>query len=175
MYIRLLLLMTLVMSNTPITDVNIDVMEQMDSLMEFNDKTQHVFNNGKKIFEIVKDFMEEAEKNILAMRSEIDHIEYGELHAKDISRYHRVKSSLEKVRQELIKLAHKTVTDVGDMIIILDELDDSNDPTLLRLSIDSMKDLMDDTKGRVHDIHIRKVLEIGFLRPKVRTFADASK
>ena len=86
MYIRLLLLMTLVMSNTPITDVNIDVMEQMDSLMEFNDKTQHVFNNGKKIFEIVKDFMEEAEKNILEMRSEIDHIEYGELHAKDISR-----------------------------------------------------------------------------------------
>ena len=153
MYIRFLLLMTLtlVMSNTPIIDVGMDAIEQMDSLMEFNDKTRNVFNNGKKIFEVVKEFLEEAEKNILEMRSEIDKIEYEELNAEDISRYHRVKSSLEKVRQDLTKLARRTVTDVRDMMIILDDLDVSNDPVLLRISIDNMKDLMDDTKKTLEE------------------------
>ena len=153
MYIRLLLLMTptLVMSNTPIIDVSMDVIEHMDFLMEFNEKTPIIFKNGKKIFEVVKDFLEEAEKNILDMRSEIDHIEYEELNAEDISRYHRVKSSLEKVRQDLTKLAHKTVIDVRDMMIILDDLDESNDPILLQLSIENLKDLMEVTKKTLEE------------------------
>ena len=131
------------MSITPIIDVSMDV---MDSLMQFNEKTPGIFKNGKKIFEVVNDFLEEAEKNILDMRSEIDHIEYEELKAEDISRYLQVKSSLDKVRQDLIKLGHKTVLDVRDIKIILDELDESNDPTLFLLSIDNMRDLMADTK-----------------------------
>jgi len=153
MYILLLLLMslTLGMSNTPIIDVSMDVLEHMDSLMEFNEKTPNIFKNGKKIFEVVSNFLEEAEKNILDMRSEIDHIEYEKLDGEDISRYLRVKSSLDKVRQDLILLGHKTVTDVRDMREILDDLDESNDPILLKASIDNMKDLMDYTKKTLEE------------------------
>ena len=145
MYILpLLLLMAnpLVMSNSPFMDVSMD----MDSLVQFNEKTPILFSTFKNIFEAVNNFLEEAEKNILDMRSEIDNIKYEKLNGEDISKYHRVKSSLEKVRQDLIKLAHKTVTDVRDLKDILDELDESNDPVLLRLSIENMKDLMDETK-----------------------------
>ena len=153
MYILILLLMnlTLVMSNTPIIDVSMDAMEHMADLMDFNEKTPFIFKNGKKIFEVYKDFLEEAERNILDMRYEIDNIEYEELTAEDISRYQQVKSSLEKVRQDLIKLGHKTVTDVRDLMIILDDLDESNDPTLFRISIDNMKDLMDYTKKTLEE------------------------
>ena len=153
MYILILLLMnlTLVMSNTPIIDVSMDAIKHMADLMDFNEKTPFIFKNGKKIFEVYKDFLEEAERNILDMRYEIDNIEYEELTAEDISRYQQVKSSLEKVRQDLIKLGHKTVTDVRDLMIILDDLDESNDPTLFRISIDNMKDLMDYTKKTLEE------------------------
>merc|ERR1712077_141213 len=59
--------------------------------------------------------------------------------------YNEAKSYLRESRQGLRKLAHRTVTDVRDLKILLGGLDETNDTVFLKIFINRMKDLMVET------------------------------
>merc|ERR1711953_569347 len=54
-----------------------------------------------------------------------------------------------QTRQELRELAQRTVSDVRDLKILLEDLDKSDDTVLLQVSIEKMKDLMIETLERL--------------------------
>merc|ERR1711884_400085 len=59
------------------------------------------------------------------------------------------KSYLQQIRQELRDLAETAVSEIRDVTILLEDLDRNNDPVLLKLAIDIIKDLMLETKERL--------------------------
>merc|ERR1712157_179461 len=57
-------------------------------------------------------------------------------------KYNEAKSYLRQTRQALRKLADKTVREVRDLKVLLEDLDKTDDTVFLKLSIEKMKDLM---------------------------------
>merc|ERR1712141_294838 len=60
-------------------------------------------------------------------------------------KYNEAKRYLRETRQELRELAYRTVTEVRDLKVLLEDLDKTKDPFLLKLSIDNMNVLMIET------------------------------
>jgi len=109
--------------------------------------------NGQKLYDIVSEALEEAEQNILAMDAELHLLETEELKFEDsyFPRYNEAKSYLRQTRQGLRRLADRTVKEVRDLKILLEDLDKENDTVLLQVSIDKMKDLMIETLVRLKE------------------------
>jgi len=97
----------------------------------------------KKIAEDLK----EAEKVLIELSAEIQSLGYTELeNQKDyFPEYTAAKQKLRKTRQGLRKLAHRTVSDVTDLLVLLTALYKSKEPVLLKVSLDKMKALMIET------------------------------
>merc|ERR1712018_1124369 len=81
------------------------------------------------------------------MEIELKTLESDELKFEDnyFPAYNEAKSYLRETRQDLRKLAHRTVADVRDLKILLEALDETNDTIFLKISINRMKDLMIET------------------------------
>jgi len=147
-YLQLLLLISPAfgMPSSALVDVGKGIINQVDSLVGFTEETKAVFNNSE-LFEIISESLKEAEKNILEMDVELKLLETDELQFEDnyFPAYNEAKRYLRETRQGLRKLAQRTVKDVRDLKILLEDLDKSNDPVLLKASLDTMKDLMIET------------------------------
>merc|ERR1712244_106164 len=79
--------------------------------------------------------------------AELQLLETEELHFEDnyFPAYNEAKRYLRETRQGLRKLADRTVTEVRDLKILLEDLDKTNDTVLLKASLDKMKELMIET------------------------------
>jgi len=90
----------------------------------------------------------EAEETVLEMHAELETLKI-KLNSTYFSTFIDAKSYLRKARQDLRKLADKTLKDVRDaksLLEALDEINDSSDANLfLELLINTMKDLMIET------------------------------
>merc|ERR1712062_18842 len=80
----------------------------------------------------------EAERNIRYLYAELE-VEFDEKYFQD---YNEAKSYLGETRQELMEMAHRTVTDVRDLKIVLEHLDESSGSVFLTIFTNRMKDLM---------------------------------
>jgi len=125
-------------------DVGADISNQLKIFIKFNNETGKLFLNSSVVENVVKMLLE-AEKLILEMNTELKTLETQEMkfNFTYFVQYNKAKSNLRQTRQGLRKLAHRTVTDVRDLKILMENLD--NDPVLLKISLDKMKDLMIDT------------------------------
>merc|ERR1712232_1512217 len=148
MYLQLLLLISPAfgMPSSALVDVGKGIINQVDSVVGFTEETKAVFDNSK-LFEIIAESLKEAEKNILEMDAELKLLETEELQFEDnyFPAYNEAKRYLRETRQGLRKLAQRTVSEVRDLKILLEDLDKNNDPVLLKASLDKMKDLMIET------------------------------
>merc|ERR1711953_1559057 len=81
------------------------------------------------------------------MDAELKLLESEELQFEDnyFPAYNEAKRYLRETRQGLRKLAGRTVTEVRDLRILLEDLDKDEDPVLLKASLDKMKGLMIET------------------------------
>merc|ERR1712038_2221159 len=76
--------------------------------------------------------------------------------------FNNAKSYLTRTRQELRELAHRTVIEGRNLVLLLDSLYKSNTTQVifLKIAIANMKDLMIETKGRYEEAR-SKYNEVG--------------
>merc|ERR1711874_112071 len=143
MYVTLLLLITPAfgMPGNPLIEVGEEIINQLDSLVDFNEETKSIFGNFN--FEEISDSLSEAEENIRKIEIELKNFESEELKFEDnYFQAYKAKRYLRETRQGLRKLADKTVREVRDLKLVLEVLDETDDTFLLKFAIERMKDLM---------------------------------
>jgi phage shock protein A len=148
MIFQLLLLVTPAfgMPSNALLDVGNQIVDQLDSLPGFTEEGKNILKNSN-LTETIAEALSEAEKNIREMDAELKLLESEELQFEDnyFPAYNEAKSYLRQTRQALRKLADKTVKDVRDLKLLLEDLDETDDTFLLKTAIESMKNLMIDT------------------------------
>jgi len=168
MYLLLLLLVSPAFGrpSSDQLDVGEDISNQLDKIVNFTNETGKLLKNSK-LFEKVSDSLTEAEQNILEMEAELKSLKSKIPQLQDEGNffpdYNKAKRYLRETRQELRELAHRTVTEVRDLKILLEDLDETNDNEndndkskskqsfLLKISIDKMKSLMIETGERLEE------------------------
>jgi len=133
-------------SSALLGDVGSQIIGKLDSLPGFAQEGKDILKNSK-LTEHIAEALKEAEKHILEMDTELRLMESEELQFEDnyFPAYNKAKGYLRQTRQALRKLADKTVKEVRDLKLLLEELDQTDDPFLLKNAIESMKNLMIDT------------------------------
>jgi len=124
-------------------DVGGDISNELDIFTKFNNKTAKLFVNSSVINDVVKT-LQGAEDSMIEMTIELKTLEFKEIQFEDnvFPEFYKAKSYVRETRQELRKLARRTVTDVRDVKILLGGLDKTNDSVLLKISIKRLVDLM---------------------------------
>jgi len=154
MYLLLILLISPALGRPSSDQLHIgaEISKQLDDLVDFSRETGKLLNNPE-IFETVSESLERTDQSILAMEAVLDDLRSQIPALQDQKNSFRVyieaKSLLRQTRQELNELAHRTVKEVGIMMSLLDDLDNSKIPFLLEAAIDRMKLLMEVTKKQL--------------------------
>merc|ERR1711953_100872 len=131
-------------------DVGAEISDQLNNILQFSNVTGNMFHNSSLTKEVIKMLLE-AEQNILKMNAELKTWQTTEMKFKDnyFPLFNQAKSYLKQTRQDLRKLADRTVTDVRDMKVMLEALDEIKDSSaaihFLKISMNRMKDLMVET------------------------------
>jgi len=126
------------------------IANQLDFILSFNDEAKSILD-GSGLIDMVVKSLQEAEQKILEMNAQLQLLETEEIKFEDnyFQSFNEAKSYLRQTRQELRELAQRTVSDVRDLKILLEDLDKSDDTVLLQVSIEKMKDLMIETLERL--------------------------
>jgi len=105
-----------------------------------------MYKDSNMYEKIAKDLYE-GEKVLIELNAKINSLGYEEFeNQKDyFPAYNEAKQHMKKSRQGLRKLAHRTVSEVSSLLILLTALDKSKEPVLLKVSLDKMKNLMIET------------------------------
>merc|ERR1712045_783918 len=140
------------MPSSALIDIGSQIINQVDSVVGFTEETRAVFNNSD-LFDTIAESLKIAEKNIQEMDAELKLLESEELQFEDnyFPAYNEAKRYLRETRQGLRKLAGRTVTEVRDLRILLEDLDKDEDPVLLKASLDKMKDLKKKTQKKMKE------------------------
>merc|ERR1712062_11723 len=99
---------------------------------------------------VISDDLEAAELDILELEAGLSNLQalvplLSYVEGSYVAKFEGAKSYLQQARQELRDLADTTVRESRDMILLLEDYDRNNDPDLLEITIDIMKDLMLET------------------------------
>merc|ERR1711902_52194 len=131
------------MPNSAVLDTGNQIISKLDDFPGFTEEGAEILKNSN-LTKNIAEALKEAEENIRAMDAELKLLENEELQFEDnyFPKYNEAKSYLRQTRQALRKLADKTVKEVRDLKVLLEELDESDDTFLLKQSIEKMKDLM---------------------------------
>merc|ERR1711988_735666 len=153
MYLHLLLLISPVLQaarlpSSPPIDIEEDIIKQLEALPAFTEEAKVLFKSiTKLIYKILSEKLAEAENDIIKLHNELTRLETKDLKFKEdyFEKFNEAKRHLRESRQQLRKLADRTVKEVGILKGFLNKLDESNDTDLLKISIDNMENLMDET------------------------------
>jgi len=158
MYFTLALLLLVApafgMPSAAVLNAGVEVVNELDSFVEFSQEAGKTLNNPK-LFEKVAEAMNEADQTVIEMELHLISLQeqVPELRnaANFFPKFNEAKQILRETRQELRKLATKTVIEVRDLKDLLDVVDKGEDKEniLLKLSIDKMKNLMIETLERL--------------------------
>jgi len=134
------------MPSNDLIGIGSEIINQLDSVVGFTEETRAVFQNSN-LFELLSGSLKEAEQNIVKMEAELKTFESQELQFENnyFPAYNKAKSYLRQTRQGLRKLADKTVTEVRDLKLLLEAVDEEKDSLLLKSAIKKMKALMIET------------------------------
>merc|ERR1711992_492667 len=115
---------------------------------------------------VISDDLEAAELDILELEAGLSNLQalvttgtttlqrlqaLQQIKGSFVAQFEGAKSYLKQANRELNDLADTTVRDSRDMILLLEDYDRINDPDLLEIAIDIMKDLMIETKERLEE------------------------
>jgi len=124
-------------------DVGADIISQLESFINFNKETGEILGNSNLTEKVVESLLG-AEQNLLELEVDLKTLQYKvpelQIVGNFFPAYNEAKSYVRESRQELRELAHRTVADVRDLKLLLEDLD--NEPVLLKISLGKMKDLM---------------------------------
>merc|ERR1712241_1506491 len=115
---------------------------------------------------VISDDLEAAELDILELEAGLSNLQalvttgtttlqrleaLQQIEGSFVAKFEGAKSYLKQAKRELNDLADTTVRDSRDMILLLEDYDRINDPDLLEIAIDIMKDLMIETRERLEE------------------------
>merc|ERR1711988_385509 len=129
-------------------DIEEEIIKQLEALPAFTEEAKVLLKNiTKEIYKILSEKLAEAENDIIKLHNELTRLETKDLKFKEdyFEKFNEAKRHLRESRQQLRKLADRTVKEVGILKGFLNKLDESNDTDLLKISIDNMENLMDET------------------------------
>merc|ERR1712079_162546 len=157
MYLIVLLLISTALgrSNSAQLDIGENIVNQLDSIVRFTNETGSLLGDSRLI-RAVSEGLQAAELNILEMETELRTLQAQDYRLQKlqsvgsyVAAFNETKSYLQQTRQDLRYLADTAVKEVRDVTILLEDLDRNNDPDLLKIAIDIIKDLMLETKERL--------------------------
>merc|ERR1712079_120886 len=157
MYLIVLLLISTALgrSNSAQLDIGENIVNQLNSIVRFTNETGSLLGDSRLI-RAVSEGLQAAELNILEMEAELRTLQAQDYRLQKlqsvgsyVAAFNETKSYLQQTRQELRDLADTAVSEVRDVIGLLEDLNRNNDPVLLKLAIDIIKDLMLETKERL--------------------------
>merc|ERR1712241_1601377 len=157
MYLIVLLLISTALGrpNSAQLDVGENNVNQLNSIVRFTNETGSLLGDSRLI-RAVSEGLQAAELNILEMEAELRTLQAQDYRLQKlqsvgsyVAAFNETKSYLQQARQELRDLADTAVKEVRDVIELLEDLDRNNDPDLLKIAIDIIKDLMLETKERL--------------------------
>merc|ERR1711988_555283 len=129
-------------------DIEEEIIKQLEALPAFTEEAKVLLKNiTKEIYKILSEKLAEAENDVIKLHVELTSLETKDLKFKKdyFEEFNEAKRHLRESRQQLRKLADRTVKEVGILKGFLNKLDESNDTDLLKISIDNMENLMDET------------------------------
>jgi len=133
-------------------DVGEDIGNQLKSFISFNLETGEMLDNSNLIEKVVESLLG-AEQNLLAMEVGLKTLQYEvpqlRIEGNYFPAYNEAKSSVRKTRQTFREFARRTVTEVRDLKILMENLD--NEPMLLKICLGRMKDLMIETRKTLRE------------------------
>merc|ERR1712062_729594 len=108
-------------------DVGTEIGNQLSDIRHFSNETGKMLRNSSLTEEVIKMLLE-AEQAILIMTAELKTLETEEMKFKDnyFPNFNKAKDYLGRTRQDLRKLADRTVKDVRDMKVMLETFDNLN-------------------------------------------------
>merc|ERR1712004_195802 len=138
-------------------DVGENIVNQLNSIVHFTNETGSLLDDSRLI-RAVSEGLQAAELNILELEAGLNTLQAQVLGLPELQSYfaafsysaslNEAKSYLQQTRHELRDLADTAVKEIRDVIELLEDLDRNNDPDLLKLAIDIIKDLILETKKR---------------------------
>merc|ERR1711923_410809 len=157
MYLIVLLLISTASGrpNSAQLDVGENIVNQLNSIVHFTNETGSLLGDSRLI-RAVSEGLQAAELNILEMEAHRTQAQDAGLQSVGsyVAAFNETKSYLQQTRQELRDLADTAVSEVRDVFELLEDLDRNNDPDLLKLAIDIIKDLMLETKERLWEAYL---------------------
>jgi len=177
-------------------DDGANIENQLDNLVDFSRDTGKLLSNPK-LLERVSQSVEEAENNVLQMEAHLKSLQSKIPRLSSVENYfpeyNEAKSYLRQTRQELRELASRTKTEVEILNLLLDALDNSEDPVILKRCVDRMKILMKETKkyleeakkiyesanvafdNLVSSLRVQNNITVGFLKQTKAEFLEDKK
>jgi len=182
MHLLLILLIPPAFGRPGISDIDSD--SQFNSIVEFTQETGKLLNDSSVINNVVK-MLQAAEKNMIVMTAELktlktedirtfsESIDSGvdlstleELKTMDnvFPKFNTAKLYVRETREELRKLAYRTVSDVSDVKPLIEALDETTNEALgalfIKISITRIKELMKVTLVTLEEAKIKYNLAI---------------
>merc|ERR1712232_45078 len=151
MFLIVILLISTALGRPNSAQLNVgeNIVNQLNSIVHFTNETGSLLGDSRLI-RAVSEGLQAAELNILEMEAELRTLQAQVPGLQSyVAAFNETKSYLQQARQELRDLADTAVKEIRDVFELLEDLDRNNDPVLLKLAIDIIKDLMLETKKRL--------------------------
>lgn len=128
-----------------------DIDKDLEKLSNVTGAPKEALENAAENFKKIAGYIKTATENIESIYAEMSQIEaLGNEVSKDyLLQFNQVKNDIRECRQELRRLALTTVKHSEDLKDLVDDLDKNPDIVLLQATIDTMKDLLINTKEKL--------------------------
>lgn len=125
----------------------------LELMKEGTNVSSGVLNKAQDTFRNLTVWLKEADENIEKLVEEMEEVKLDakKIQNNFIDKYLKSKTELRRVRQNLRKLAYKTVTASEDIKLLLDAMEGNPDPVLQQAQVATMKDLLKETKISLTD------------------------
>merc|ERR1711953_228765 len=141
----LLISTAFVMPSSGQHDVGAKIANQLEILNKFSDEAGKLFDNSSLIEEVVESLLG-AEENLLQMEVGLKSLKYEvpklRIDGNYFTDFNKAKSYVRQTRQGFREFAYKTVIELRDLKILIQDIDKSQDSILLKISLGKIKDLM---------------------------------
>jgi len=120
----------------------------LELMKEGTNVSSGVLNKAQDTFRKLTVWLKEADENIEKLVEEMEEVKLDakKIQNNFIDKYLKTKTELRRVRQNLRKLAYKTVTASEDIKLLLDAMENNPDAVLQQAQVATMKDLLKETK-----------------------------
>jgi len=126
-------------------DVGAKIANQLEIFNNYSNEAGKLFDNSSLIEEVVESLLG-AEENLLQMEVGLKSLKYEvpklRIDGNYFSDFNKAKSYVRQTRQGFREFAYKTVIELRDLKILIQDVDKSQDSILLKISLEKVKDLM---------------------------------